>query len=162
MTSVFFRLIRGTAHAAQQSMGRACALVIYFRGKEDGNGFVCDLWCLCPAVTRASQMLWAFGCSNMLLSKGLKQAEDHWNYYTRRCVSMPRKDTASKTGNGILFLALQLPGGFGRLLRISRPWGLHPYSGDVGMRSSQVQFDILMGKEWEKAFSITSLIILLQ
>lgn len=100
--------------------------------KEDGDGFVCDLWCLCPAVTRASQMLSAFRCSNMWLSKGLKQVEQHWNYYTQRWVNMPRKDTASKTGTGILFLALQLPGGFGRLLRISRPLGPHLYSGDVG------------------------------
>lgn len=38
MTSVFSRLVGNTAHAAKQSMGRACALVIHFRGTARSVG----------------------------------------------------------------------------------------------------------------------------
>lgn len=57
--------------------------MLWGHSKERLSDFICDLWFLCPAVTGTSQMLSAFGCSNMLLSKGLQQEEEFWNISTQ-------------------------------------------------------------------------------
>lgn len=73
----FLQVCPEVGHAASQprSKGMCSYDVLQGHSKERGNDFVRDLWCVYPAAIRASQMLLALGCSNVLLSKGRQQKE---------------------------------------------------------------------------------------
>lgn len=102
--SVFFSVGGNTAHAAKQSVGRACALVTHFRGTA--RNFRITLWplVLVPSSFKSfpnAVPRWMFW---HVIKKGLKQVEESWDCYTRGKAVC--KGYSSKTWNAILFLAL--------------------------------------------------------
>lgn len=76
--------------------------ILQGHSKEWRNDFVHDLWCIHPAVRRASQVLAAFGCSNMFSSKAGQQEERSRTITLERRLNVVNA-TASKTWNATLF-----------------------------------------------------------